>query len=574
MRSFTARGRSDAGTSWARVRAVHELPPLLRALDEASTLADACLGAAKPPAAVLEALDVLGVPRDELTPTAISLRIAAAGAAEGRAFVHHELRHPLPIAAELLPEIDVGEVEVGWTSGVLETPKYFSAFLDAPLPTYDPNHRTKWRAHELLHRLARFVWRPDIARFEAYLGSRLAELLPVVHWYGLDEIGRGKCAAHRGVVLHRETCDACESAARPYWEIDPDRASALVHAEHALEHLATELDACAAELATGRQHATPRPGLDAADDAIGYLRGHWNRITAWSFGAWIELFLRPGVDYFESTVQMLAHIRALLPRILCERIAIDPAAAQRERARRFAQDVGYRILRVVETLDDDAEAEVRPALEALAAGDDPQHVLPELDARTKLALAGGWTWRRAPEPTIDLVMDGLRSGLPRSLDVRDDAWLRAQVRSFVASPEFRGQGELFVRFAAFVDDDAIALEAWLRARPVIDLDAERFAAIPDGTPDDGTLRVNATLRTGTFSASALRTVLDWSDDEIDGDVVELAAVHWGGEPRAFALGDEPRRVLDAATHGRWAGDPDARAALLLCGALVWLPHPR
>ena len=56
--------------------------------------------------------------------------------------------------------------------------------------------------------------------------------------------------------------------------------------------------------------------------------------------------------------------------------------------------------------------------------------------------------------------------------------------------------------------------------------------------------------------------------------VELAAVHWGGEPRAFALGDEPRRVLDAATHGRWAGDPDARAALLLCGALVWLPHPR
>lgn len=551
-----------------------ELPPLLPTLDDPRALAEACLGAAPPAEGVLEAVDLLGVPRDELTPTAISLRIAAAAAAEGRAFVHHELRHPLPVAPELLPEIDVGDLDVGWTAGVLQAPKYFSAFLDAPLPTYDPNHRTKWRAHELLHRLARFVWRPDIARFEAYLGSRLSELLPVVHWYGLDEIGRGKCAAHRGVVLHRDTCEACEAEARPYWEVAPDRASALVHAEHALEHLATELDACSAERTTGQRHATPRPGLDASEDAIGYLRGHWNRITAWSFGAWVELFLRPGVDYFESTADMLAHVRGLLPRVLCEPIAIDPAAAARARTRRFTQDVGYRILRVIETLDDDAEAELRPVLEALAEHDDPEPALHELDERLRLALAGGWTWRPAPEPSIDLVMDGLRSGLPRSLEARDDAWLRAQVKRFVASPAFAGRGELFVRFAAFVDDDAIAFEAWLRARPSVDLEAERFAAIPDGTPEAGTLRCNATLRTGTFSANALRTVLDWSDDEIADDVVELVAVHWGGEPRAFVLDAEPRRVLEAARQGRWAGDADTRAALLLCGTLVWLPRPR
>ena len=200
------------------------------ALTDPHALAQACGAASRPADAVLQALDLLGVPPRELTTTPISLRIAIAAAAEGRAFVHHELRHPLPVAEELLPELDVGDPEVGWTAGMLVAPKYFSAFLDAPLPTYDPNHRTKWRAHELLHRLARFVWRPEITRFEAYLGSRLSELLPVVHWYGLDEIRRGKCAAHRGVVLHHEVCEACEAAARSFWEIEIDPESARIHA--------------------------------------------------------------------------------------------------------------------------------------------------------------------------------------------------------------------------------------------------------------------------------------------------------------------------------------------------------
>jgi hypothetical protein len=255
----------------------------------------------------------------------------------------------------------------------------------------------------------------------------------------------------------------------------------------------------------------------------------------------------------------------LLPRLLGP---MELPAVIADRERRFAQDLGYRILRVVETLDDDAEAEIRPALEALAAGELSSAL--ELDERLALALAGGWSWRPAAPASISLVIDGLRSGLPRSLDAHDDGWLREEVRRFVDSPAFAGPGEVFVRFAAFVEDDAIRLEAWLRGRPVVDLEAERFAAIPDGLPGPGTLRPNTTLRTGTFSAAALHTVLDWTDD----DATTIAAVHWGGQPRAFALDESVVAVLDAARQGRWAGDPQTRAALLQCGALVWLPRPR
>ena len=64
-------------------------------------------------------------------------------------------------------------------------------------------HRRKWRPHELLHGAVGFFWREDASRFETYVGARLNELLPVVHWYGLDEIFRPRCERHTGEVLFR-----------------------------------------------------------------------------------------------------------------------------------------------------------------------------------------------------------------------------------------------------------------------------------------------------------------------------------------------------------------------------------
>jgi hypothetical protein len=167
------------------------------------------------------------------------------------------------------------------------------------------------------------------------------------------------------------------------------------------------------------------------------------------------------------------------------------------------------------------------------------------------------------------VRDGLRSALPRSLTPA----LEAQVGAFVLSAAFRGQGEVFVRFAAFVDDPVAQLEAWLRQRPVIDLEAERFGVLPETVPSlpgAGTLRLNSTFRLGRFPAEAVQTVLDWDAD----GTIDLGAVHYGGEPRAFEVTPDVEAVLEGAARGAWTGDPQTRDTLLEAGALVWLPRPR
>ena len=154
--------------------------------------------AAGEPPQLRELLALAGCPLDELWPTVYSARVCAMAVQEGHAFVHHERRIWTPLPPSLAP--DATSANEGWVdgpvwqAGVLEIPKYFGAFLDAPLAVYDPNHRHKWRAHELLHRRAGFSWAPDMTPFEAYLGARLSELLPIVHWYGLDEVGRGSWA--------------------------------------------------------------------------------------------------------------------------------------------------------------------------------------------------------------------------------------------------------------------------------------------------------------------------------------------------------------------------------------------
>src|SRR5690606_9174290 len=121
---------------------------------------------------------------------------------------------------------------------------------EAAYATYDPNHRLKWRSHELLHRRVGFFWRPDLTRFEAYLGARLSELLPVVHWYGFDEIHRPHCAQHQDEVLRQQMCSACIAEQRPVWThavlpVDEDRARA--RATECLDHLRCELQAVVEE---------------------------------------------------------------------------------------------------------------------------------------------------------------------------------------------------------------------------------------------------------------------------------------------------------------------------------------
>lgn len=546
----------------------------------------------------------LSAPANELMATPVSTRVAIAAANEGRRFVHHELRMPPLLHADLLPELDVDLAPELWRDGVLRTPKYFSAFLDAPRPTFDPNHRAKWRPHELLHRLARFAWSPTMTRFEAYLSARISELLPVVHWYGFDEIGRVRCPAHYGVRPTTEHCPACDQLSRPATSQETQAPSHREHATrmavHALDHLATELDACQQELGTGRIVATPRIGLDASSDAVGYMRSHWNRLTAWSFGAWAERFCVEGADHFADCAAHLEHVQGVARDLLVNSWGLD-AAPQRAMATqlRTLQDVGYRSLLCIEALDsDEAEDALLPLIDQMAEhttvlrrGSDVEidetmaalaDALETLDPAANAAVFGiGEVDPAAPTTVmVDRICSGLRSALPRSLaDVGDEA-LAPWVSRFILSG-FTGRAEVFVRFAAFLQEtedrspswaDPLALEAWLRASPSVDLEAERFAAVPDGPPAEATgrLRPNATIRRRSFSSAAAMQVLDI---EHDAPTVELLAAHFAGSPRAVACSPDVLAALEKAEDGLFAANWEAVDALLASGLLVWLPTP-
>ncbi len=542
--------------------------------------------------------EFLGAPTTELSASALSARISVGAANQGHAFVHQEHRLSAVMPPEARPEIDVGDVGPDaapetWQDGVLLVPKYFSAFLEAPLPTFHPGHRSKWRPHELLHRLAKFAWRPDLTRFEAYLTARISELLPVVHWYGFDEIGRFACPRHRGRRPDRGVCEACERGLVPYWHANNTLAAAETAAAHALEHLHTELDACARELEHGAVVETPRPGLDASSDAIGYLRGHWNRLTAWSFGAWVERFARPGQERFTTCSDHLQHVRDLARRLLHAPWDLDPLPVrQRRRTKRWISDLAYRVLLHVEALDSDqAEDELLPPLDALAEQlddpeADPQAVVADLESRLRSldpaaaerTLGGGWLWRPPSPGSLTMLQEGLRSALPRALADQEPTTLQACTHGLALADQHAQPRDLASRAADVLATtiprppaEAARFEAWLRRGPRIDLEAERFAALPDETPSGGRVRVNATYREGVFPASAVAAVLG-AEPEPAAEVV-LGAVHWNGEARVVDVDDPVRQALRAAREG--VVSPGAATTTLLeRGFIVWMPDVR
>lgn len=117
----------------------------------------------------IDILRVLGPTCDLFIQNPFSMRIAFRAIAQGRRFVHHELRGYIPVPKEMEPEIPVWEYEQNtplWIGGVRRNPKHFCFRLDAIFPTFHPNYRSKWPAHELLHSLCGYYWHPEQTRFE------------------------------------------------------------------------------------------------------------------------------------------------------------------------------------------------------------------------------------------------------------------------------------------------------------------------------------------------------------------------------------------------------------------------
>lgn len=592
-------------------------------------LVDACAAsiAEGPRPQILELAQQLAAPTLDLTITALTARATLMAATHGRAFYHHELRRRVAMPPALEPEISVweaGTVPV-WSDGVLAEPKYFSFFQDAPFPAYNPNHRRKWRAHELLHGASRFFWCPRMTRFEFYVSARLNELLPVVHWYHLDEIFRPRCEEHHDTVLHRAYCPRCHDAAVHYWESSaPEEPGRVEAAEQLVDdawgHFEEEWRAIGTEIATGRQTPTPRPRLDASSDAVGYMRAHWNRVTAWSFGRWMELFMVEGVDYFSTLPRLRDNVGRSLHRLVSGTLEVDLEHYQARRTRSQLQDLGYRVLLALEWLDPDSEGARRaeevlmPQLEesarlATELLDDPSKSEAGLQQFAQTCQAFSRVAPRFPDDVADgflgfgyrfidrhvfadaalgQVFHGLEDGLPETTQQLTEPI--ETIRGFVASDEFDEHGRLSGRFASWLEmqgehprrlKEVARFEAFANAEPRTDEEAKRFAALPERAgamrERPGRLRPHATLRRGTFSADVLAE-LTGADFAPAGDIA-IAASLIDGDLRLVIEDEFSTAVLDRVSAGEpideWWDFALAEAImdLLEHSLITWLPRP-
>ncbi len=567
-------------------------------------------------------------PTIDLTATPLTARATIMAAGHGRAFYHHELRRRLPMPPPLEPEVSVWEAGTTpvWSDGVLAEPKYFSFFQDAPLPAYNPNHRRKWRAHELLHGVSRFFWHPQMTRFEFYISARLNELLPVVHWYHLDEIFRTRCADHEDQVLHREHCLKCQAVARPYWDSTAPEQSHRIDTgrrlvDRAWSHFSEEWEAIFEEMETGRRVEIPRGRIDASSDAVGYMRAHWNRVTAWSFGRWVETFLVDGIDYYSTLSGLRENVGASLNQLVSGSVAAEANDHLALRTRSQLQDLGYRVLLALEWLDPDsddarrAEQVLMPALDESAQLahrllEDSSAAESALDQFARTCHAFSQVAPRFPQEVADgflafgyqfidpevfagvaigQVFSGLEDGLPETADQLEQPI--ETTRKFILSPTFDELGRLSGRFAEWLAGDneqsektaeLARFEAFANAEPRSDDEATLFAALPEraGALRDrpGRLRPHATLRRDTFSAEL---IAELTGDKLDAwGPLGVAASMVDGDLRIVIEDEFTKAVLDHVT----AGDPidewwdfalsDAIMQLLENSLITWLPTPR
>lgn len=533
----------------------------------------------------------------ELTASPYALRAGLLGLERGCTMSFHERRVRLPIARAHRPDVAFwqhGESLTVWQEGVLQEPKYYSFFIDGPVFAYNPNYRGKWRSHELLHGAVGFFWSPHMTRFEAYLAARLAELLPVVHWYGLDEILRPRCAEH----AHLEDpplleCSRCEEVASGLFEKGNGEVDAALlaraqrHYEAALHHFELEWEACTREL----HHRTVTPALyknlNASSDALGYVRAHWPRMTRGeSFGRWIEAFMCEGRDHVADLERYMARVLDVGARLFGGTITLDVRSAREAQHRAALQDLGYRALYLldletraprrrdllasiaqgVEMLSEQVLADtldmarVKEGLGALVSGleevrgrlRDPLlvddvlatgHDLLDLPAGKARELAQVIEGIELASPTLTYALAGA--------EIEPEAFYEG----LLESDAFAERGPLLGRLAAFLEArgdtdfaEVARLEEMILAWPrhdeiaaTLGVGSDSAEAIEEALArGDRQLRLHASVRHGTFRAGILEAVLE--ED----------------------FGEDPERVCQIvrridAEHGLVIGECDAQS---------------
>lgn len=413
--------------------------------------------------ASVEPVAVAGLPAGEVFASPWGLRAIALSTGAGAWAAHHEVRHLIEWPDAFGDDEAVHDDAHGaWSRGVLEIGKYRSFLQDEPLTVYNPNHMAKWAPHELLHRAGAYFWREGASAWDLYLTARLNELVPVVTWYGVDQILR-----RDGGRFDRAAWAARPAAplADATWRTATDRRARVERdaslLRRTVEHFDRELAAIDREIATWQQVATPQDGLDASSDAIAYVVGHATRLRDRATVRFMDRALVEGVHYDATVEAYRARVVRLFDEVVFGAIHVDAEVARTRATGRWLHDVLHRAAssgwdvfkRLVPVLDD-----ARSALAAAADGTQSVDIdawsdaiagrLRDGAADRVLAVGSGEAVDRAQ------LVEGLESVVPRTTLALglDDPGSDALTR-FAVWPGHRARTRLVERLAAWLRVD-------------------------------------------------------------------------------------------------------------------------
>ncbi len=490
-----------------------------------------------------------GPPTPEFTRSPAAAAVGRLAHHSGLFLAHHEHRAFLDLPdAWVTPGREADAAPPEWADGVLPEAKYQSFRHELPVGGFHPGHRAKWTTHELCHGLVGSAWRPGASPLFHATAGRVAELVPVVLWYFLDEVGLRRCPRHAEPQF-RTFCAACaRAAAEGPAPVDPARATSLL--TDARRFVDRELAAVARTLRTGTLHPHVYGSLDLCSDGVAYAAAHGPRLASRAFAIWAEHFRAEPAAGAATELEALITRAQEVFRALTEGTPLAPTAGGA--ARHVAADLAQRMLQVVA---DRPAPELRAAttlVRRLAEGAAPGALVKDWDERAaryawppaEVVFATGYPVAGAPSRAVEQVRAGLETVTPLVLALASDTDLDL-VPAFVAADPWvrRPLGLRFADWLAAHHPGPVAdlgrFEASLRA---VQGEPEAFVL---GSGGEGVRWLEGSVRLA-FSADVPAFAERVEAGDVSGVVVDGAlttSVPPGGSPVNVVLARDPEGEL-------------------------------
>lgn len=466
-----------------------------------------------------------GASAGEVWASPFGVRAVAMGVNAGAWCVPHDLRALLP--SDEVPE-SVQDPDHGiWDRGVLLTGKYQSFQHDDPLLTRNPIHMARWTGHEMLHRAGGFWWSPEVGRWELYLGARLNELVPVVHWYttdsflrttndGFDRVGEG---TNREIEI-----SSVKWLNAPLGELEGRVRSSVHLLRDAVRHFEEEIADILQEIETGQIIARPRAVgdsalLNASSDAIAYVVGHIERLKHKNVGAVLTNLPEIAPWYDRSVRAYLERTERLFDELLFGTVVVDEERVSRLRLERQRWDLVLRAAHHPQT----RHGRLRMTIQELVEGNifAREGVIAIMRNRLGEEVAGfaACDGNEPNDVALEQLEDGLRSFAPMTVERLQALDIyRAVVADFVRDGVFYKRLSLPERFELFLratmENSALVellrFERMLAEGPASDVGAETVAL--DLDEDEITHEAKLVLSKALRSAAFSRDVLAWYDE--------------------------------------------------------------